>query len=200
MIQNWLGKQLRQPNGLLSKWIGRYMERGNYEINSWTLNLLDVKESDVLLEVGIGNGSTLNRIVKSVSIRKIYGVDISEDMIREARKLNKRYIENGKAVLQKADISSLPFSGSVFDKVFTVHTIYFWSDINQGFREIYRVLKPKGKLYLSILDKSKMEKMQRTRTFNLLSLEEIEHVLIKNSFNIIRVHKKGSYWCIEVGK
>ena len=200
MIQKWLGNQLKQPKGLLSKWIGIYMQRGNNSINRWTTDLLEIKENDVLLEVGIGNGSTINRIVTNTSVGKVFGLDLSNEMIKEAAKLNKKQIKDGIVELHKGNIISLPYTDFVFDKVFSVHTIYFWPDINQGFSEAHRVLKPGGKLFLSIMDKLQMEKMRRTKNFNLLNTEEIEELLKNNGFQIIKLHQKGVYWCIEATK
>ena len=200
MIQRWLDNQLRQPKGLLSKWIGIYMQRGNDSINRWTTDLLEIEESDVLLEVGIGNGSTLHRIVASTKVRKIFGLDLSDEMIKEAEKLNKEYIADGTVVLHKGNVISLPYKDSFFDKVISVHTLYFWTDINQGFSEIHRVLKPGGKLYLSITDKSQMEKMKRTKNFHLIKTEEIEKLLANHMFQTITLHQKGMYWCIEATK
>jgi ubiquinone/menaquinone biosynthesis C-methylase UbiE len=200
MIQRWLGNQLKQPKGRLSKWIGLYMQRGNDSINRWTADLLEIKENDVLLEVGIGNGSTINRIVNNTRVGKVFGVDLSNEMIKEAEKRNKKQLEDGKVELHKGNIISLPYTDSVFDKVLSVHTLYFWPDINQGFSEVHRVLKPGGKLFLSITDKSQMEKMRRTKNFNLLYIEEIEKIIEINRFQIIKLHQKGVYWCIEATK
>lgn len=200
MIQRWLGIQLRQPKGMLSKWVGIYMQRGNDLINRWTIDLMDIKEDDVLLEVGMGNGSTINHIVSNIKTGKVFGLDLSDEMVKEAEKLNKEYIEGEIVTLHKGDIISLPYKDSIFDKVFSVHTLYFWSDINQGFSEINRVLKPGGKLFLSITDKSQMEKMKRTKDFNLINIEEIDKLLLNHMFQTIKLHQKGVYWCIEATK
>lgn len=200
MLQQWLGNQLKHPKGPLSKWVGMYMKKGNDEINLWTIDLLDLSINEVLLEVGIGNGSTLNRIVSNKKIRKIYGLDLSDDMIKEAEKLNKEFIEAGMIELQKGDIISLPYRESTFDKVFSVHTIYFWTDINQGLSEIHRVLRSGGKLFLSITDKSRMEQMKRTENFHLIHIEEIEKLLSTHMFQTIKLHQKGMHWCIEATK
>ncbi|WP_197248881.1 class I SAM-dependent methyltransferase [Cytobacillus firmus] len=144
MIQKWLGNQLKQPKGPLSKWIGLYMQRGNNSINCWTADLIEIKENDVLLEVGIGNGSTINHIVNNTKVGKV--IDLSKEMIKEAEKLNKKQIEDGIVELHKGNIISLPYTDSIFDKVFSIHTFYFWPDINQGCSVVHRVLKPGGKL------------------------------------------------------
>ena len=200
MIQYWLGNQLKQPNGLLSKWVGIYMQRGNEAINRWTIDLLDIQAHDQLLEIGIGNGSTLHRIASNNKVRKIVGVDLSADMIKEAKKLNKHYIENGIVELQKGNVLSLPYKDAAFNKVFTIHTLYFWTDINKGFSEIHRVLEPGGILFLSITDPLQMQKMKRTKNFHLIIPKQIEELLTKHRFKAITIHQRGIYWCIEATK
>lgn len=200
MFQRWLGNQLRQPKGLFSKWIGNYMQKGNTTINHWTTEVLSIGESEVILEVGIGNGSTINQIVRNNKIGRVIGIDISNEMLRRAEKINKQYIEQGVVELHYADVMDLPFKDSSFDKVFTVHTIYFWTDMNRAFYEIYRVLKPGGKVYISLANKSHMEKMQRTKSFHLLDIDEVEVFLNKNKFMAIKRHENGVFWCLEALK
>lgn len=200
MLQKWLGNQLRKPNGILSKWVGRYMEKGNYEINKWTLDLLNINNFEVILEVGVGNGATLYKVAQKNKTGKNHGVDISKSMVKEAKKLNKKDIVRGVVNILEANVTSLPFTDDFFNKVYSVHTLYFWENLNQGFSEIYRVLKPDGCLFISILDKSHMEKMKRTEKFSLLSIQEIEDELYNNNFKEVVSESKGAYWCIQAKK
>ncbi|MEH7239394.1 class I SAM-dependent methyltransferase, partial [Bacillus sp. JJ1562] len=139
------------------------MEKGNYEINNWTLSLLNIKGNESILEVGIGNGSTLNRVAHQNTNGKNYGVDISKEMVKEARNLNKNFIETGLMDITQSNIEDMPFNNDIFDKVYTVHTIYFWNDLNKGLSETFRVLQPNGTLYISIMNKPQMKKMKRTQ-------------------------------------
>ncbi|MFD2444071.1 class I SAM-dependent methyltransferase [Bacillus sp. CGMCC 1.16607] len=200
MFQIWLGNQLKKPNGFLSTWIGKYMEKGNYEINNWTFNLLDIRGNESILEIGIGNGSTLNRVAHHKTNGKNYGVDISKEMVRAARKLNQNFIETGQMDVKQSDIEDLPFDNDIFDKIYTVHTIYFWNDLDKGLREIFRLLKPNGTLFISFTDKSHLKKMKRTQNFNLVDNQELEDRLKMNHFREIKIHNKGAHWCIEAKK
>ena len=66
-------------------------------------------------------------------------IDISKDMIKEAKRYNQNLIHNGVVNIQEAGIESLPFDDEYFDKVVTVHTMYFWESIDQVSHEAYRV-------------------------------------------------------------
>ncbi|WP_010099447.1 class I SAM-dependent methyltransferase [Ornithinibacillus scapharcae] len=200
MLQRWLGNQLRQPRGLFSKWIGNYMQKGNLTINRWTTEVMDLKGKAVILEIGIGNGATLHEIVKTVDIGSATGIDISNEMLKQARKRNLKYIEQGLMELRYGDVMDLPFEDIIFDKVFSIHTIYFWIDLNRSFSEIHRVLKPGGKVYISITDRAQMEKMQRTNSFTLLDVTEIENLLQRNHFTSVKRHSNGVFWCLEATK
>lgn len=48
--------------------------------------------------------------------------------------------------LQHGDSAHLPYADCRFDKVYSLHTLYFWSAPAEHLREIHRVLKPDGLL------------------------------------------------------
>ncbi|WP_192348554.1 methyltransferase domain-containing protein [Algoriphagus sp. Y33] len=56
-----------------------------------------------------------------------------------------------------------------FDKVFTVNAIYFWSDPVVLAREIYRVLKPDGRLVVAFAGRDFMKKLPFTDFVFLLT-------------------------------
>lgn len=50
------------------------------ELSNW----IDLKESDVVLDIACGNGTLLNRLARKEAIQA-YGIDISENMIQAAK-------------------------------------------------------------------------------------------------------------------
>jgi demethylmenaquinone methyltransferase/2-methoxy-6-polyprenyl-1,4-benzoquinol methylase len=75
----------------------------------------------------------------------VVGFDFSSGMLKHGqRKINRR--RDGSVVfLQQADALHLPYKEDSFDFATVGCGIRNLSDINQGLREIYRVLKPGGK-------------------------------------------------------
>lgn len=177
------------------------MERGNFTINHWTVSLMVPKENSVILEIGCGNGSTINYLSGKIRYKKIHGIDISDVMIRESKKNNRQLIKTGSVEINHSDVLDLPFSDSYFDSIFSVHTIYFWRDIKKGFAEIYRTLRPKGSLYLSFANIEYLKRLERTKgNFQLYHEDEIIKCLRDIGFSDLRVERKGQFVCIIAGK
>ena len=50
--------------------------------------------------------------------------------------------------MQQASVAELPFKAEQFDVVTAFETVYFWPELAQNFREVYRVLKPGGVFFI----------------------------------------------------
>ena len=75
---------------------------------------------------------------------KVYGIDISSEMMRTASKLLEEEVIQGKVELVLGDAACLPYQGDIMDRIFHCNCYYFWPDVEQVCRELYRVLKPGG--------------------------------------------------------
>ncbi len=95
------------------------------------------------LFVGCGNGRNF-MMFKDV---KIVGTDFSEEMIRNAIRLcEKRKIKASFAVADE----NLPFKDSSFDSVAMLSSLHCMAERKNAISEVYRVLRPKGLLLVSV--------------------------------------------------
>jgi len=92
-----------------------------------------------LLEIGVGNGSHLSLYQK----HKITAIDTSAAMLNIAREKK----SPGIALIEMSG-ESLLFEDSTFDYVVLSHVIAVVNDADQLFLEIYRILKPQGKILI----------------------------------------------------
>lgn len=140
----FVARQSALPSGLLGRLIGHVMARETAAVNEAAIELLDLRSTDDVLEVGFGHGATIARVAAAVSGGRVSGVDPSPEMCAMAARRNRRAIEAGRVVLRQGSADALPFPEASFDKVLLVHTVYFWPELAPAFAEIARVLRPAG--------------------------------------------------------
>jgi phosphatidylethanolamine/phosphatidyl-N-methylethanolamine N-methyltransferase len=105
---------------------------------------MNIRETDRVLDLGIGTGQSLNFYPQ---YGQIYGVDLSSGMLKQCRK---KIAERGlsHATVFQADALKLPFADDSFDHVFISHVISVVSDPIQLVREAQRVAKPGSRIVL----------------------------------------------------
>lgn len=157
MDPHTLASQLRHPSGEHASEVALNMNSANGQLNVKCINLLNLQHSESLLEVGPGNGVFAADIIKRADNLSYTGVDWSADMVAEAKRMNEDIVISGQATFQQGNSSQLNFDSNVFDKVLTVHTLYFWDKPLEHLAEIRRVLKPQGLFCLAFGDSSFMK-------------------------------------------
>lgn len=145
---NLLARQGRQPSGILGHIVGRIMGRETEAANRIALERLGLAPDDQLLEVGFGHGRTLAAAAQVVTRGRLAGVDPSEVMMGIARGRNTALLRAGRLDLRLGSSQRLPFGDGQFNKVLTVHTIYFWPSPERDLAELSRVMKPGGRIVI----------------------------------------------------
>jgi len=114
------------------------------------IEMAKVKPGDKVLDVGCGTGSlTLTAKKYAGASGLVYGIDASPEMIDVARKKAKR--SGLEAVFEVGLIEKIACPDATFDVVISRLMIHHLPDDlkRQGFREIYRVLKPGGFFFIA---------------------------------------------------
>ncbi len=190
-ILKTIAGQLRKPHGEYAIQVGEKMNAGNLYINRYTIEALQLAANDHVLEIGMGNGFFVKDILVVDKSINYIGCDFSEIMVEEASKNNQKVINSKQAQFYLASADKLPFNNELFDKVFTVNTLYFWDNPPLILSEIRRVLKPKGQLIISIRPKSIMQHYPFVKyDFNMFTKNDLTDLLSKNSFKILATIEK----------
>ncbi|MEM1047322.1 MAG: class I SAM-dependent methyltransferase [Pseudomonadota bacterium] len=108
-----------------------------------------------VLDAGIGTGA-LSLALGEVMPRpmRVAGIDLSDRMLdRTGRHLSRAGIDH---VLQRANITELPFEDGVFDIAMTAHVLEHLPDPRAALREMVRVLKPGGLLIACMTRRSSL--------------------------------------------
>ena len=159
----FIASQFGKPSGISGIVATFIMNRMNGKLYRYVEDKLCLKLGEKVLDIGFGNGSFIRRLSGIGNGNKIYGIDISEDMLKVAVKKNRNAVLQGRMDLKVGDVISLPYEDSTFDKIYTINTLYFWKDPVKGLKEIGRVLNPDGKCFLVGYEKEWLDKIPCTR-------------------------------------
>lgn len=141
-------------------------------------NLINNLPFGQLLEVGVGNG----RHFKFYKTHKVIGIDTSSKMIEIAQKRKSEIVE-----LKLMNAEDLLFKDQTFDFIILSHVIAVVDNPEKLLEECYRVLKPKGKVFIlnhftpnnwlrhyDIFFKFLSKKLYFKSVFNIESIEAIK--------------------------
>ena len=103
------------------------------------------------LEIGPGPGYLGLEWLKNTEGTKLKGLDISADMIAVAERNAKEYGLTSRVEYVRSNGNKMPFADSMFDAVFTNGSLHEWADPKNTMNEIWRVLKPGGRIFISDL-------------------------------------------------
>jgi ubiquinone/menaquinone biosynthesis C-methylase UbiE len=183
-------QQHRCPSGILGWLAGEQMMRQHRPETAWTIDLLDIQPADTVLEVGFGAGRGIKLAAEKASDGRVMGIDLSDVMVRVATRRNARAVKAGRVVLSQGNVTALPFEDQQFDKIMTIHTFYFWPEPPQAISELQRVLKPGGRLIIT-LSTGKINARGEVEVEPLQSVLE-EHVapgMRRNGFKVARLER-----------
>ena len=103
---------------------------------------VDIKENEIILDVGSGSGDIASEILKENIPISLYLLDLNEEMLLEGRK-RLRKEKNIKYFIGNAE--KLNFENNFFDKYTISFCLRNITEYLLSIKEAYRVLKPGGK-------------------------------------------------------
>lgn len=148
VLQALLMRAFGRPQGILGRLGGAIMACTNENYGAWVSSLLDVAPTDAILEVGFGPGVVIQRLSALAVEGHVAGIDVSREMLKQARARSATAIRRGRVDLRQGSVENLPFADASFDKALAVNSMQVWPDTAAGLREIWRILKPGGKIAL----------------------------------------------------
>ncbi len=179
-----LGRQLAHPTGLTGTAIASLMRRANGRANRLSIEALNVTPTDAVLELGFGPGDGLLRLAKLTPRGKIFGVDHSEAMTRQAWRRCSRLVHSGHLQLIRSTFEKIPLPDHSVDKVLAVNAAYFWHDDETILREIRRVLRSSGRISIYVTDAVQMLRWQfvHPETHRLFTNNDLKDMLTRAGF------------------
>jgi ubiquinone/menaquinone biosynthesis C-methylase UbiE len=199
-LKNFVANQFRKPTGFWGKFAVRAMMKGNLGAIKWSIENSEIKENDVVLEIGFGHGISF-AIIADKTKEKIYGLDFSEDMIELARVNNSQLVKENRLELRHGSAYNTQFDDNFFNNVIAVNVIYFWEEPQKELKEIFRILKRGGRVVMYLTDKTTMQKLPFTGTgvFHTYTGDEFASIVKSTGFVKVKYETKmlrgGKYLC-----
>jgi SAM-dependent methyltransferase len=152
LVARTIARQSSRPRGVLGRLWGPLLDRTTRMANRHALEALALEGDLDVLEIGFDGGRLLAQILEATD-GQVAGLELSDRMVERGKRRFRQEIESGRLRLERGHVAAIPFSDGSFDRVVTVHTIYFWPDTDAGLRQIFRKLLPGGMLVVGTATK-----------------------------------------------
>ena len=198
-MENSLKQQYLNTSNILA----RINLHNLYSVNKrgwfdWIFDYFDLKEGMKVLELGSGSGRLwIDNMDKIPTKTDICLSDLSEGMVRELKRnvtdLKKRFS------FEVIDMHNIEKEAESYDIVIANHVLFYSGDLEEVLNEIYRVLKPGGKLVAGTYgDRHMMEISNLVKEFDnriVLSANKLSDVFGKeNGKKILEQNFKQVSW------
>jgi ubiquinone/menaquinone biosynthesis C-methylase UbiE len=131
---------------------GPKMENHHLDITEKTLRRMDLRAGERVLDLGCGSGWATRLLARLVgdgpqSSGQVVGLDISDEMVRQARAASKDF---DNVMFVQGSAAQIPWEENFFDKVLSVESFYYYPDQDRALAELFRVMAPHGRMFILI--------------------------------------------------
>ena len=168
MFKSFFENFIKPKDNFGGRFMLRSMNKGHEKLARWGRSYINIDKEYTVLDLGCGGGRNIEYFLTKAD--KVYGLDHSNTSVKMASEINKKAIDTGKCKILVGDVKNLPFEEESIDIVTAFETIYFWNDIEECFREIYRVLKNGGQ-FLICNEVSSKERRDVKKLLKMINFE-----------------------------
>jgi SAM-dependent methyltransferase len=187
-LARYVNRQASHPEGLFGRLLGVIWTFEHRRINERTLELLAIAPTDRVLEIGSGPGLGLQRAALRAPLGRVTGLDVSATMIAAALRRNHAAVRAGQVDVSLVDGRDLELPAATYDRAFSIHCLYFWSDPVRVLCQIAVSLRPGGRFVLTLRpDSADLPARYRDAIYRFYSVSEIERMLSVAGFGAVRV-------------
>jgi SAM-dependent methyltransferase len=104
---------------------------------------------ETVVDIGCGTGSSLRHLLAYCPDGRLVGVEPSAAMLAIAHEQTQQADLDGRIEFYCAPAEALPLGDASVDSALAFSSYHHWQDVALGLREVYRTLKPGGRLLLT---------------------------------------------------
>ena len=160
----------------------------------WGIDLGWFKDK-ACLDAGCGGGRFVVALAR-LGARDVQGIDISAEAVAVANKrIQDRKLSNAQA--RAGSVLELPFPDASFDYVVCSGVLHHTHDPYAGFKELVRVLKPEGKLFLSVYGRGGLRWFFRVDVWRYTICKLIPFGAMERLFRMVGVTPNKRYALLD---
>jgi len=127
---------------------GEGMEKGHRPVGEQAIERMHLPSNARVLDVGCGSGWATRLMAAKAYEGNVMGIDIADEMVQLAVESSSSF-QN--VEFRVATAEELPFSDDEFTHVFSMESLYYYSNMIAALREIRRVLVDGG-TFVTVID------------------------------------------------
>ena len=201
-LPSFLLDQLSRPSGRLAPLTALLLNGVNARTILAGVSALELRPGQRAVEVGFGGALSLPLMLRAVGERGlVFATETSNEMLARVRR---RFIVQrlqGRLRLEHAFVENLPLGDGSFDAALSLNTIPFWTDVDQGMRELARVLAPDGRLVLGIADPEEMRRAGfAARGFRFVIPERLGERFGRYGLELLEIRRTTNQTALLIGR
>ncbi|MBE6500112.1 MAG: class I SAM-dependent methyltransferase [Methanobrevibacter thaueri] len=193
--------QCMKPHGEEGIETIKNMNENHKDISEFAFECVNIGKNDRILDIGCGGGVNIEKFLK-ITNNNVDGLDYSEVSVAQSMKRNQNSVDNNRCKVIQADVSDMPIDDESYDLVSGFETIYFWPDIKNTFKEVYRIIKPNGQFMIAQgTDGTHPDDEKWLNTVEGMSVytkNELEEYLLNAGFKSVESFKKENDYILVV--
>jgi arsenite methyltransferase len=194
--------QLSRPSGRLAPVTALLLNGANLRTILAGVSALELRPGQRVVEVGFGGGLSLPLLLRAIGEHgQVFATELSKEMLGRARR---RFIIQrlqGRLRIEHAFVESLPLGDGSFDAALSLNTIPFWVDVDQGMRELARVLAVGGRLVLGVPD---IDELRRAgfgpKGFRLVVPERLGERFRRYGLELLEIRRTADRTALLIGR
>ena len=127
--------------------LGRFLHRLHARVIRDVI-AANLAEGSRILDVGTGPGRVPHAVANALPQIRIAALDLSPQMVEQARHRATTAERPAQLGFVVGDVASLPYPGGTFDLIISSMSQHHWTDPPAALRELRRVLRPAGRLWI----------------------------------------------------
>ena len=143
-----------------------------------------------VLDAGTGPGTLAREIARRFPHVQVDGIDLSEDMIRLAREHTKREQLEERVHFTVGNVAHLPYPDQSFDLVVSTISMHHWYELAQPLRDLYRVLRPGGRLWIYDFRFVKVQTVKKAQALTPFAETALKHQLVRTGFSPFALYQR----------